>query len=486
MDAKTDDLFALLGKIQEIIVDVIPADGSLLVLIDRSGRIIHESRRPEFNGGLRDAFSRITADIIEKGRPFFLPPPISGDVRDRDGEQCREELGPCLLCLPLNISGRPAGAIGLGREIGRPPFSDRDLEMLLVFTGSINAVIQRHFASIGKIEDGGQPADIRMIGCSKAILAIQSLIHKVKDHDAPVFIAGESGTGKELIARAIHEQGARRNASFVAVNCGAIPDHLLESELFGHVRGAFTGAWRDKVGLIEEAHGGTFFLDEIGDLPVPLQSKILRLLQDKEIRRVGQNRTRRIDARFMSATNKDLEAEIKQGGFREDLFYRLRIVVIEIPPLRDRREDIMPLLNHFVEKYCREMKRPHAFFMPRAIELLHQYPWPGNVREIQNEIQRCLILAGGETIIREEHLSAKINPQAESSRNSSFNFLLAKTEFEKRFLNQALARFGYNRSRTAGELGLSRQGLFKLLKKHKIEAREMKRVLNSGGTMPNP
>ena len=485
MSPITDDLFSLLGKIQEIITDVVPADGSVLVLMDQSGRIIHESRCPETGGSLREAFSRITAEIIEKGRPLFLPTPAAGEERGGDGERGADELGPSLLCLPLHISNRPAGAVGLGREPGRPPFSGRDLEMLLVFAGSINAVIQRHFVPEGKNEDGGPQPGAWIIGRSKAILAIQSLVCKVKDHDAPIFIAGESGTGKELVARAIHGQGTRHRAPFVAVNCGAIPDHLLESELFGHARGAFTGAWRDKAGLIEEAHGGTFFLDEVGDLSLPLQSKLLRLLQEKEIRRVGENRTRRVDVRFMSATNKNLEAEIKQGGFREDLFYRLRIVVIDIPPLRERREDILPLLNHFVEKYCREMKRPCAFFTPRALELLHQYHWPGNVREIQNEIQRCLILAGQDLLIREDHLSAKINPQAESSRNFSYNFFLAKAEFERRFLNQALARFGYNQARTAGELGLSRQGLFKLMRKHNIEARKLKNVLNSGETRLN-
>lgn len=284
-------------------------------------------------------------------------------------------------------------------------------------------------------------------------------------------IIGESGTGKELIARGIHERGRRNKGPFVAVNCGAIPDQLLESELFGHARGSFTGAVRDKAGLVEEAGGGTFFLDEVGDLSPHLQAKLLRLLQEREIRRIGENRTRHVDVRFVSATNKDLESEIRGGRFRDDLYYRLRIITIEVTPLRERREDILPLLNHFVGKYCRDMRRPRPYLTPHVMELFVHYSWPGNVRELQNEVQRSLILSGGDLLIREEHLSTKVNPSGEVSRSSSYNFIEARAEFEKRFLSQALARFGYNRSRTAGELGISRQGLFKLIKKHKIETR---------------
>jgi transcriptional regulator with PAS, ATPase and Fis domain len=311
--------------------------------------------------------------------------------------------------------------------------------------------------------------DFGIVGRSKALYQIRSLVDKVKDSDAPVFIIGESGTGKELIARTIHEKGKRGKGQFVALNCGAIPDLLLESELFGHARGAFTGAIRNKPGLIEEANGGTFFLDEIGDLVPHLQAKLLRLLQEKEIRRVGENRTRPVDVRFISATNKNLEKEIDKGNFREDLYYRLKIISVELPPLRERREDILYLLNHYIEKYCADMKREQAFFSPRALELLLDYPWPGNVRELQNEIQRCLILSGEENLIREEYLSSKINRNKERYQPSSYDFFRARAEFEKRFLNQALARWNYNRAKTAEKIGISRQGLFKLIKKLNID-----------------
>jgi transcriptional regulator with PAS, ATPase and Fis domain len=310
----------------------------------------------------------------------------------------------------------------------------------------------------------------RLIGKSAAIAQIKALIEKVKDLEAPVLITGESGTGKELIAQAVHFTGARSAGRFVALNCGAIPDHLLESELFGHARGAFTGALKDKAGLIEEAQGGTFFLDEIGDLSYPLQAKLLRALQEKEIRRVGENRTRAVDVRFISATNKRLEAEIGGGRFREDLYYRIRIVTIEIPPLRERKDDLLLLLDHFAERYSRELKKERVYFTPRSLDLFLDYGWPGNVRELQNEVQRCLILCGEDRFVREEYLSPKINPRQEMSNGADYNFFEAKAEFVKRFLNQALVRTNYNKARTAEEIGLSRQGLFKLIKKHKIES----------------
>jgi two-component system NtrC family response regulator len=309
-----------------------------------------------------------------------------------------------------------------------------------------------------------------LIGRSQAIRRIHTLIERVKDTDAPVFIWGESGTGKELIARAIHSSGARSRGRFVAVNCGAIPDALLESELFGHVRGAFTGALRDKPGLIEDAHQGTFFLDEIGDLSPHLQSKLLRLLEEKEIRRVGENRVRKVDVRFISATNKDIDKEIEEERFRKDLYYRLKIIAIEISPLRERREDLILLLSHYAEKFCRQMGRQKVEFSPRALRLLLSYSWPGNVRELQNEILRCLVLSGNERLIQEEHLSPRVSSPADDPPPAPDNFFEARDEFEKRFIRQALLRYDFNRTRTAGELGITRQGLFKLIRKHKIDA----------------
>ncbi len=277
-----------------------------------------------------------------------------------------------------------------------------------------------------------------IIGVSQSIRNVCHLIDKIKMRDVPVFIRGESGTGKELVARKIHESSLRRNGQFVAVNCGALPENLLESELFGYTRGAFTGAYRDKMGLIEEARGGTFFLDEIGDLYANLQAKLLRFLQEREIRRVGDNRIRHVDVRLISATHKDIEAEVLHGNFREDLYYRLKILTIELPPLRTRREDIFLLIDCFLKKYCEEQGREDVIFSPEAIELLANYSWPGNVRELQNEILRCLILSDDGCVIHADCLSSKINPDKKKGKIQPCDYFRAKAEFEKRYIYQSV------------------------------------------------
>jgi len=312
-------------------------------------------------------------------------------------------------------------------------------------------------------------ADIQLVGKSAAMNQVYRFMQKVQDTDAPVFIWGESGTGKELVARNIHFMGIRRRGRFIALNCSAIPENLLESELFGHLRGSFTGAVCDKVGLVEEASGGTLFLDEIAELSFPLQAKLLRFLEGKEFRRVGENRTRNVDVRFISATNKIIEEEVRKGSFREDLYYRLKILSVELLPLRERQEDLLYLLDHFLDKYCRELNRGEVSISPSAQELLLSYPWPGNVRELQSEILRCLIFCEQSDVIQDKDLSMKINPIREVSMDQTYDFVRAKAAFERRYIRQALTRCNYNRARTAEEIGLSRQGLFKLIKKHCIE-----------------
>lgn len=311
--------------------------------------------------------------------------------------------------------------------------------------------------------------DSHFVGKSRSHSDLLELIQRLKDVDVPVLIRGESGTGKELVARSIHSAGSRRWGRFLAINCSAIPDQLLESELFGYAKGAFTGAVRDKPGLIEEADRGTFFLDEIGDLPLPLQAKLLRVLESKEVRRVGETRTRPVSPRFVSATNKILEEEIGHGRFRQDLYYRLKIITIALVPLRERKEDILLLLDYFLEKYTREMNRDRCVFTLRARDALVQYPWPGNVRELQNEVQRCLILCVKKEAISVDDLSPKIHSKTQTDEALPYDFSRAKAEFERRFIHQALARFGYNRARTAQEIGLSRQGLFKLIRRLNIQ-----------------
>jgi DNA-binding NtrC family response regulator len=455
-----------LAKSLRLIGDEVPSSRVLLAILDGSRQPVEMRSWPGPEAAFEAACLELARKAAEERRPLFDGGISSGSA----DAACSEDRRGSLLCLPLLAGEIPVGAICLGRESGRMPYSSADLELLVFLTQSLPAVIGSGLAGPGPGSPQSQASDPDpLIGESHAFALIRLLIERVKNSDAPVFIYGESGTGKELVARAIHRRSRRRTGPFVAVNCGAIPDHLLESELFGHARGSFTGALRDKAGLLEEAGGGTFFLDEIGDLSPPLQSKLLRLLQEKEIRRVGETRTRRIDVRFISATNKELEKEIEQARFRMDLYYRLRILTIEVPPLRERKADLPLLANHFIDKYSREMGREKTYLSPGALEIMVDYPWPGNIRELQNEVQRCLILAGGDRLIKEEHLSAKVNPRRAPASPVTDNYFLAKAEFEKRFIHQALIRFGHNKARTAKEIGLTRQGLFKLLKKHRIE-----------------
>jgi transcriptional regulator with PAS, ATPase and Fis domain len=441
----------------------IPSSRIMVLLMNNMNQVVFKESREIAQSESNEINTEIIKKALEERQPIIISDFKANSVLLDSGNNLKN-----VLCLPLIIENKPAGAIYLERKDGLGPFTRENLELVIAISKPINLILKNReeFQEIGERSvDLARPF---LGGKSKTFRYILNLIDRVKNSYAPVFISGESGTGKELVAKAIHENGTRKNGEFVAVNCGAIPEFLLESELFGHVKGAFSGAVKDKPGLIEEADGGTFFLDEIGDLSLHLQAKLLRLLQEKEIRRIGENKPRLINVRFISATNKNIEKEIEREKFREDLYYRLKIIAIELPPLRERREDLLFFLNHFLEKYCTEMKRERAYFSPRALELLMNYSWPGNIRELQNEIQRCLIFAGEDNFIKEECLSLRINPHRECFTASSYGFFQARAEFEKRFLNQALARWNSNRARTAEEIGLSRQGLFKLIKKHDI------------------
>lgn len=443
-----------LEKMLDVIIQEIPSQLGAILLIDINGQIIDQVMRQGPGDEGKRVRKDIARDAIENGHPMILSGPHMG-IPDH------------VLCLPLADWEKSFGCVYLARREEEQVYSDRDMDVLAAFAKPVSVILKRS----AKMENSSRVVGLcpsRLIGKSKDFFRVLHFIDCVKNNDIPVFISGESGTGKEVVARTIHESGSRRSHAFVAINCGAIPDHLLESELFGYARGAFTGAVKEKPGLIEEANKGTFFLDEIGDLSPPLQAKLLRVIQEKEIRRIGENRMRQIDVRFISATNKNIEEEVSQGRFREDLYYRLNIVSVNLSPLRKRREDILSLVNHLSEKYCRELKRNRVYFTPAAIQLLLGYSWPGNVRELQNEIQRCLILCDGSSLIKEEYLSDKIHHNNQDPGIHLSDYFHAKAAFEKKFLNEALARSDYNRTRTAEEIGLSRQGLFKLMKKHGI------------------
>jgi two-component system response regulator AtoC len=301
-----------------------------------------------------------------------------------------------------------------------------------------------------------------IVGHSPAFRAAMDVARKVARHPSTVLITGESGTGKELIARLIHQSSPRADHAFVAVNCGAIPDTLLESELFGHVRGSFTGASTDKPGLFEEAENGTLFLDEIGELPLPLQVKLLRVLQEGEVRRVGANSSRKVDVRVVAATNRDLAADASAGRFREDLYYRVNVVGVRLPPLRERREDIPELAHHCVRRHGARLGFQTASIDAAGMRLLAEHSWPGNVRELENVIERALVLSGGEPI-GVEHLTDLVHrprrPAEASSAEGDLSVKRRTEELERRLIRRALERTRGNRTRAARLLDLSHRAL---------------------------
>ncbi|RLD16839.1 sigma-54-dependent Fis family transcriptional regulator [candidate division KSB1 bacterium] len=315
------------------------------------------------------------------------------------------------------------------------------------------------------------------IGSSPPILRILKLVKKVKDTPTTVLLLGETGTGKEMLAKIIHYNSNRSKHLFVAQNCAAIPDTLLQSELFGHVKGAFTGAIKDKKGLFELADKGTIFLDEIGDTSPALQLGLLRVLQEGEIRPLGAHFSKKVDVRVIAATNKDLKAEVKKGNFREDLFYRLSVFPIELPPLRKRREDIPDLVHHFIKKYARRIGKNILGISPKAMNRLMQSDFPGNIRELENEIERMVTLADNETVLDESLLSAHFfNDEFSLLKTMSSSGSLKETigKIEREMIRRALKENHGNILRSAQQLGISRVGLHKMLKRHQIDPLEYK------------
>jgi len=278
-------------------------------------------------------------------------------------------------------------------------FNVEDFKTVIKDALSKKGVKEEHAVFMKDVEDALSFGN--MIGKSKEMLKVYSLIKKVTDTAANILITGESGTGKELVARAIHENSSRKDKSFVVINCGGIPENLLESELFGYMKGSFSGAYADKAGLFEVAHKGTVFLDEISELPPFLQVKLLRVVQEKTFRRIGGAEDIKVDARIISATNQDLAQKVKNGGFREDLYYRLNVISVEVPPLRERNEDIPLLANYFIEKYSKEFGKEIKKISPYALQLLMGYPFPGNVRELENIIERSVALETTNIILPE-------------------------------------------------------------------------------------
>jgi two-component system nitrogen regulation response regulator NtrX len=360
-------------------------------------------------------------------------------------------------------------------KMGAFDFVEKPLSLEKTVLVVRNALRQRRLEAENQALRAKVDAQHTLVGESYAIEQLREQIAMAAPTNGRVLIMGENGTGKELVARNIHGLSRRRTAPFVEVNCAAIPEELIESELFGHVRGAFTGAVADRRGKFEAAHGGTIFLDEIGDMSLKTQAKVLRVLQEQVMEAVGGSTRIRVDARVLAATNKDLPTEIRAGRFREDLYFRLNVIPIYVPPLRDRQEDIPLLADHFMALMAREYGRRPKTFERDAVTVLQQYPWPGNVRELRNVVERLMIMVPGERITSRDlaFLEQGTVPPADASRPAPLTALHdARDQFERDYIVRALAQQHGNISRTAEVLGVERSNLYRKMRAFGIAPRK--------------
>jgi len=415
---------------------------------------------------------------LQQGRPAV----VLTDLRLPEGDgfgvlRVAKEQDPELPVIVMTAYGSIQDAVAAMKE-GAMDFLAKpvDPDHLLLLVG--RALAQRRLITeyiLLKEELASRRGAPVIIGEAPALKQVIVQLQRAATTDATVLLEGESGTGKELFARGLHALSGRSDGPFVAINCAAIPDNLLETELFGHEKGAFTGAVARKPGKFELAHKGTLFLDEIGDLPIGLQAKILRALEERRFERVGGTVSLQVDVRIVAATNKGLRAAVAARQFREDLYFRLSVFPITIPPLRERPDDIPVLARHFVERYCREMKKAVVALSPAAIEELRRYPWPGNVRELQNAMERTVILAGGDTI-HPRHLNLAVHAPVAASEVpatwAGFDFSgslatvgrRAQSEAEKRKIEQTMKEAGGDKGRASELLQVSYKALLTKLK----------------------
>jgi Nif-specific regulatory protein len=476
IDVVAEQVFAFLSRVTHVTIALREEDES-----GRASRYVPVATRLRDGGRGVDPIpiSRSVVKKVVAERAAVLAADAPKDIGDNPTLLAAKILST--IGVPLWQGDEIIGVLQADNRAARGMFADRDLDVLAVLAQAASqAVVHARLYQRLKIAEERQRKENvylkkreesrrfdGIIGDSKEMKSLFDQLRKVVDTRVTVLIEGETGTGKELVASAVHYWSNRREKLFVAQNCAAMPENLLESELFGHKKGSFTGATDDKKGLFELADGGTLFLDEVGEMPLNLQAKLLRVLQEGEVRPVGSNTTRKVDVRIVAATNRDLEKEVKEGRFREDLFYRLKVFPIKIPPLRDRREDIPVLAGHFLKKYAGEFGKRVGGFSQQAMELLQGYKWPGNVRELENEVQRLVIQLDEDDFVEPVHLSPrtrqvenlldKIHPAKGTLREMM-------EQVEKWVLLEALREHGNNKSATAKTLGITREGLHKKLK----------------------
>jgi Nif-specific regulatory protein len=474
------DIHSLLSRIMESATRLSEAEASSLLLMDKEknelyfevalGSKGHEVQKYTVKMG------EGIAGWVAQNNKSLIVNDVENDKRHLHniGEEINYK-SKTIMAVPMRVKDDCIGVIEVINKINNTGFSQEDIEWLEIFANQaalaiVNAKIMEEAQSeIQNLQDRLQNDHKTIITKNAAVLEILEIIDRAAKTDSSVLLLGESGVGKELFAERVHSNSARKNAPFIRVNCAAIPEGLLESELFGHVKGAFTNAISARKGRFEMADGGTLFLDEIGDLPLALQAKILRVIQERKFEKVGSDITVNVNVRIIAATNKDLEEQVKNNAFRSDLYYRLNVLPIYIPPLRQRSEDIGELAHYFLKNFMRETKKQFSGFSQEALQVMLSYSWPGNIRELQNCIERACVI-GRNKWIEPEDLFLKSNSREGEEEITERNLKTAINVFKSNFIRKVLDENNWNQTETAKALVIQRTYLSRLIKELKISS----------------
>jgi transcriptional regulator with GAF, ATPase, and Fis domain len=462
------DLGELLEALMDAVIEITNADKGFLVLLEGDTIDVKVARNLN-RENIADAVSQLSDSIIAKVVRSRKPVIVSDAMRDDEFSAAKSVMQlkvSSVICVPLLDRGRLLGLIYVGNDSIRDLFQQDTLRILTVFSSQASLIVANALL-LNELRIDNKRLNERLeqyrfgeiVGTSPPMQQVFRKVEKIAVTDISVLITGETGTGKELIAREIHNRSPRTGKPFVTINCGAIPENLLESELFGHVKGAFTGAVANKQGKFQAADGGTLFLDEIGEMPIELQVKILRALQERVVYRVGDTRPETCDIRILAATNRDLDKEIAAGRFREDLYYRLNVVNVELPPLRQRGEDVLVLARYLLSRYAREYDVKVKGLSPNAAVAIRKHAWPGNIRELENRIKKAIVLCESSVIGPDDlGLTGDVLPQI-------LTLAEAKDKFQREYINEVLALNNGNRTKTARDLGVDPRTVFRHLEK---------------------
>ncbi|MDB4968748.1 MAG: Sigma-54 dependent transcriptional regulator, Fis family [Myxococcales bacterium] len=462
------DLTELLDALMDAVVAITNADKGFLILLEGNELRVKVARNLK-RENLADALQQLSDSIVEKVIKTKKAVIVSDALHDQEFSNAMSVMSlklSSVMCVPLLERGNLLGAIYVGNDSVAQLFDESHLEVLTIFAAQASLIIRNALlVNELKLDNKLLSEQIEamrfgdIIGSCAAMQEVFKKVQKVATTDISVLITGETGTGKELIARELHRRSGRAKGPFVTINCGAIPENLLESELFGHVKGAFTGAVATKPGKFHSADRGTIFLDEIGEMPLNLQVKLLRVLQEKVVVRVGENRPEPVDIRVLTATNRTLEEEIKHNRFREDLYYRLNVVNIHLPPLRDRGEDVMVIAKYLLHRYSAEFGGLVKGLSPNAVIAIRKFGWPGNIRQLENHIKKACVLADKALLGPEDMgLTADVLP-------AILPLADAKDKFQREYINQVLELNNGNRTKTARDLGVDPRTIFRHLEK---------------------